>query len=195
MEPNNTPNNTNIPSTNPATNPVVNGYKPVSISGGSTINKTRVVLTALLILLVAIGGYLWLTKGTYHPKFTTEVGEKQKVLVERSQPIDGDTVDLPTEFPAGIPVEADNVFESYKSDYQGKHVMQYTVSYTSSKSADELWTIYDKYMKSAKYDTANPATSKDKGTIYGLLDNKGLAVTIASNGDKTNTVRLNYFVR
>ena len=102
---------------------------------------------------------------------------------------------LPTGFPSAIPVEAPNVTESYRTVYKERGVTQYTVSYTSLKSRDALWDIYNDYMRSANYTLDTSATSKSLGQISGTTANNDTLSIIISARSGFTLVQISFLDR
>ncbi|MEK7194411.1 MAG: hypothetical protein AAB660_01845 [Patescibacteria group bacterium] len=98
---------------------------------------------------------------------------------------------LPQGFPSDIPVETVTAGESYKAQYSDIGMTQYTVSYTSKKSKDEIWTIYNDYMNGAGYAVDKVSSSKSLGQISGTKQNDIFSAIVSSyNG--ISLVQLSY---
>jgi hypothetical protein len=157
-------------------------------------SEVRLVLPALLLVIILVGGYLWLK--SHHPVTSTLTPSSTETTDSDNQgtvPVveitnsavtsNGNSV-LPTGFPSSIPVESANIKESYKADYTAHGLTQYTVTYISNKSADAVWQIYSEYLNSNGYTVNEANTSEKNGTIIG---NKGddeidVAITTLDSG-------------
>ncbi len=100
---------------------------------------------------------------------------------------------LPQGFPASIPVENLTIKDSYKAVYSNLSVTAYTVSYTSQKSRDDLWTTYDNYMNSTGY-VIDRDSSKSAGQISGTKDNNTLSVFVSAHNG-ISLVQISYVSR
>lgn len=164
--------------------------------------RLALLLTLLLLLLLAIGAYAWFAPSLSQPDEEAPVinnegtinRDGERITVEDSTALGLNLFELPAGLPQEIPLEASTVFESYKTVYHDRGVDQYTVSYTSTSSVDDKWLEYEGFLKSAGYSLIAESTNRQNGTIYGIMGNTGLLVTITEENGK-RVVRLNYFVR
>ena len=101
---------------------------------------------------------------------------------------------LPVGFPKDIPVEVPNISESYRAVYASRGVTQYTVSYTSLKTREALWTTYSDFMNSAGYAVDKENSSKSLGQITGTKDNDTLSVVLSTHGG-LSLAQLNFLDR
>lgn len=154
-------------------------------------NKRTIILLIILAVVVIFGGYFWYTKATFKPApvQTNPNVDQNPVKVEQAQ--GGMTKSLIGGFPSNIPVEAANIFESYKADYTDHGVTQYTVSYRSDKTVSALWDTYNGFMTAEKYVIST--SDKSKGTLFGKKSDTSLLVTITTSG-KQSVVKLNYIM-
>jgi hypothetical protein len=153
--------------------------------------EARVILPALLLVLIIGGAYYWYVSNKpgatpYVPVTTTTTtpavaGQPaQGVEIAKSDISAGSQNKLPDGFPAGLPIELSNITNSTKVVYTDHGVTQYTVSYTSKKTAADLWTAFNAYVTANGYklDTAN--TSKSLGILRASKDKLELSVAISS---------------
>lgn len=165
-------------------------------------SKTKIILVFLLLVLsVLVLTYLY-KRGSDYPPANTEnnspqgevEGSGEKVEVTQTNITGGGTSKLPEGFPAGIPVETINIKESYKVDYNDRGVTQYTISYSSMKSIDDVWTIYFDFMNKERYMIDMDATSRSSGQITGFLGNDSLSIVISAQNGGT-LVQMNLLAR
>lgn len=102
---------------------------------------------------------------------------------------------VPDGFPNDIPVESYNIVNAYKVNYESQGLTQFTISYTSSKTKDELFDLYYNYMNTANFAlTAN--TSRKLGQVVGTRAGSTLTINIvdgaATGGER---VDMNYLYR
>ena len=101
---------------------------------------------------------------------------------------------LPEGFPEWIPVDAlDTIFESYRSDYNERSVVHYTVSYTSSKSVQTLFDTYKKIL-----DEKNPTYVQQEsknGVLAGTIDGNDDFLIVITRVNNTTNVQLSFLDR
>ena len=98
-------------------------------------------------------------------------------------------------FPSSIPVEKENITDSYKADYTKHGVIQYTVNFTSSRTKDALWNEYVNFLKNNNYSVDPGVTSKAQGYIKGTKGNTEFNAVIFDQGNQSYFLTLNYIVR
>ncbi len=153
------------------------------------------LLLGLVIVVVALGAWLGIreikrAKLEAIPKEVVTTEEKNSVEVTKTD-ITKTGSKLPQGFPSDIPVETVTTGESFKAVYSDIGMTQYTLSYTSKKTKDQIWTIYDDYMKEAGYVVDKLSSSKSLGQISGTKQNDILSAIISSyNG--TSLVQLSF---
>lgn len=164
--------------------------------------EARVILPALLLVLLIGAGYYWYASRTSTPapaeNATTTTpaievtGEPAaNVEVSRADISAGSVSKLPEGFPASIPVELPNIKESFKALYGDQKATQYTVSYTSSKTADQLWTIYTTYLASAGYKIDKTSSStKAPGNLRATKDQDEISIII-TKANSSSFVQIN----
>jgi len=155
-----------------------------------------------LVLIVLILGAGWFYFSAKAPQ--TDIRE-EAVVEEETEDINGvkvtqaniaetGTSRLPAGFPKDIPVEEVNVIESYRAVYTEQNVTQYTVSYTSTKSRDALWDMYNSFMKSAGFSLDTSASFKSLGQISGSKGSDGLSIVLSARSGLT-LVQVSYLDR
>jgi hypothetical protein len=156
-------------------------------SGG----EARMILPALLLVLIIGGAYYWYASRTAENPYTenttpaptvTVTGEPaNNVEVTKADISAGSQTKLPEGFPTAIPIEQASITDSFRAVYKDQGVTQYTVSYTSKKTKDELWTIYTNYLAGASYKIDAANTNKTLGSIRASSDKNTISITISSN--------------
>ncbi|MBX4198871.1 hypothetical protein KW800_01180 [Candidatus Parcubacteria bacterium] len=146
----------------------------------------KLLATLVLLLLMFIGAWLYLREGDKTTVVQTAVigGEttETKVEVTKTDITQNGLSSLPVGFPSDIPVEVSNITESYRAAYQGKGLVQYTVSYTSEKSRESLWNSYSEFMNKSGYTIDKGSSSKSLGQIYGVKGIDSLSIIISVRG-------------
>jgi hypothetical protein len=154
-------------------------------------------LLALAVLAVAAIG-IWFSlngdKQTVKTVEKTPAGEVNEIEVTKTDITQNGTTNLPVGFPSDIPVEANNLTESFRAAYQSRGIVQYSVSYTSLKTRDSLWDAYSSYMNGAGYAVDKTGTSKSLGQISGTKNGDSLSVVLSNHGGLT-LVQINYVER
>lgn len=126
--------------------------------------------------------------GTTQPPVTKTVDYKiEKVDLTVAQ---GDAR-LPKGFPADIPVEIANIFESYTGEYQNPQATQYAVSYTTSKTVTGAYNLYLSYMTKAGYTFTPEGKDMENGYLSGNKDGNNLSVFVNTKDTKTS-VQISY---
>jgi hypothetical protein len=146
-------------------------------------------LSFLVVIVIALGAG-WYVVSQRQPDIDGPVTE-EVVTDENTKEIDGVLVTqssvadtgskLPAGFPRDIPVEQSNITESYRAVYTEHGVTQYTVSYTSNKSRDALWDLYNSYFKSVGY-TVEQGSSKTQGQISANKGSDTISVVLSARG-------------
>lgn len=136
-----------------------------------------------LVVVVVIGG-VWLgfkyLKKTPGSESATQTSSKQgDIVVTKTDLTQSGGSRLPEGFPGNIPVEVATITEGYKAFYKNLNATQYTVSYTSKKSRDDLWTLYSNFMDTGGYTLDKTATSKSLGQLSGTHTGDNLMVIIS----------------
>jgi hypothetical protein len=138
------------------------------------------LLALLAAAAIVIGGAWYLAaRPSARESATPEVAivseeAKKEIEVTKTDITQSGVSKLPVGFPSDIPVEVSNI-----------RVIQYTVSYTSFKSKDALWTTYSDFMKSAGFEIEASATSKSLGQISGTKDGDSLSIVVSSHSGVT----------
>ncbi len=150
------------------------------------------------VLLLIVGGawfsYTNLDKQPIEEKEITVVNKKEGIEVTKTNVVESGGSRLPKGFPTDIPVEATTVGDSYKAFYEKVGVTQYTVSYTSNKTKNELWDIYDKFMQGAGYTIQPYSSVKSTGQISGMKGDDSLSIIISSQ-KSVSLVQISYLDR
>jgi hypothetical protein len=167
----------------------------------SAPKESRVIALSLLVLLIVVGGYLWLSSRsvpTTKSPIVTAVPAPAVVSHEPAknvQVVQGDTTAtssnaLPDGFPTDIPVDTTHLTESYKAFYSTHNVTQYTVSFISTKSQATLWKQYDTALPAAGYVIDKSMSNQATGQIVAAKGNDTLNVLIFSQ-DNSLIVQIN----
>jgi hypothetical protein len=93
--------------------------------------------------------------------------------------VEGD-VRLPTGFPSGTPVELMGIYDSLRMSYTEIESDLYTVSYTSERSAFEIYGEWQEYLQNEGYSMEPSKQSLEAGTVFGTKDGNEMSVAINS---------------
>ena len=100
---------------------------------------------------------------------------------------------LPEGFPTNIPVETDSVEQSLKTEYPEKGMIQYSVTYTTEKTIEEVRDSYRSFFTNDDYviysEVANPVQ------IYSNKSGDDVSVVIETNEKGKTRVFVNYLDR
>lgn len=147
---------------------------------------------ALVVVTVVITGSAYLLSKT----FVTNTDDNEKKAVQNDNRI-ATHVDLskakspreklPQGFPSAIPMEAENIIESYSVPMilGGQTAVQYTVSYTTGQSRQAKYNEYLKYMTDRGFDFGSDGKNQSAYTLYGVWENDDMAVAISLKEGKT----------
>jgi hypothetical protein len=157
---------------------------------------------SLLVVVALVLGAGWFMLRNNAPEPIAEIIEEVEddpntvdvngVLVTQAN-IRDSGLKVPAGFPASIPIEQANVTESYRAVYTEHNAVQYSVSYTSVKSKDALWDMYNSYLKSEGY-LAEQGTSKSQGQHIATKDGDTMSIVISTRGG-SSLVQLSLLVR
>lgn len=145
--------------------------EPITQSSGNSTK--RVIFLVLILILVAMIYVVFMSSQKEGDGTQIEV-TKESVTVEKIDQSSGNKV--PSGFPADIPLEIGNITEANKAAYSDRGLMQYTVLYSTTKTPQEIYTTYEKYMMDSGYDFGSKGKSPETNSLYGLKDSKDLSV-------------------
>lgn len=155
-------------------------------------------LGALLVVIILLSAWFWIST---QPKTTTTKtdirtsdGNVTSVEVTKTDIAGGSTSNLPAGFPNNIPVETNNLTESFRAAYKSRNIVQYSVSYTSARSRDALWDTYSEFFNSSGYTVDKTGTSRSLGQLSAALDNDSISVVISGHNG-LSLVQINYVER
>lgn len=162
-------------------------------------NKTIAIVIAVVVIILI--GYLILKGGGTEPMVentpqTVSTDTLENVIVQPAN-VAGATSEaekLPSGMPNGIPVETENIWESYSMTYPSRNLVQYSVSFYSSASLAEKFAEYDQYMTAAGYEFGRDGKSEANGILYGVKDGDDLSVYLTTQDGRTS-VQLTYLDR
>jgi nitric oxide reductase large subunit len=86
---------------------------------------------------------------------------------------------LPAGFPTDIPVETDSLEQSLKTEYPEKGLTQYSVTYTTAKSIEEVQTSYNSYFSKDGYEITSKVENPVQ--IYASKNGDDVSVVIETN--------------
>lgn len=148
----------------------------------------------VIIVLVIIGGALFMRQSKETPfiEETAKTNTNTTVKVTKTDILKTGSR-LPEGFPKEIPVESISIKDSYRAYYEKVKATQYTVSYTSERTKNDLWKTYSDYMEAESY-IVSPASSKTTGQISGTKGDDSLSV-IVTNHNNVSLVQIVYLDR
>ncbi|MDB5253962.1 MAG: hypothetical protein JWL80_28 [Parcubacteria group bacterium] len=153
-------------------------------------NETRIIVPALLLVLVLVGGYMYFNSRIYLNKLSPKIVETKKVEVDNLLATQQETKNIPSAYPDNFPIEKANITESYSVDYKDENIKQDSVSYTSAATKDILWKIYSDYFTANGFVIDTNATNKTNGIIAATKEKQTVSVIISVHG-KVSLVQIN----
>ncbi len=160
-------------------------------------STAKKILLLLVFLLIIVGIVYLLAGGNYLQKKTqddTAVGGGVKVdYVNLNETKDG-ADKLPKGLPAGIPIETEEVTESYTANYQDPLATQYTVTFRTSKSVDAKYKEYVDYLTAEGYQISEGDKNAPVKTLQATKANDDFLAVISKQGSYTQ-VQLGYLDR
>lgn len=142
--------------------------------------KHGVVIASLLVVLILLGGYMWVR--SHSSDGVKEAGTAANVDVTNTA-LPGQNKTLPDGFPADIPVQSENIVESYKVVYKDRGVIQYTVSFTSSATQTDLMNVYKDFFARSGVVTDTTNSNTPKGQLVGLRKDDTLTIVVSPRGE------------
>lgn len=177
--------------------PVTPAAEPVN-----THKEIRYVLPAMLVVLLLAGAYAFYAKtrnadsqipvapvtGAPVSAQTEEPEPVIKQMVSDVKVADyvdaGLTMTIPEGYPSWVPVEAGGIIENNKIFYESKDVVQYSITYTSTKTGQEVWRLLNDTGSKAGF-TLTKDASQANG-VYVAANSEGdtfMAVVTSQNGE------------
>lgn len=147
----------------------------------------KAIIPIILAIVVIIAGYL-IFKYMNTPHTNMPAGQVTYTDLKTS------VTKIPEGFPTNIPVEAQNVKDSYKVAVKDSSTTQYTVSFTSSLDKAALWKTYSDLFTSLGYAVDAGKTSQDSGVMEGFRSGNKLNISIKPYGSE-QYVTINYIAR
>lgn len=102
---------------------------------------------------------------------------------------------LPQGFPQNIPVETDSLQESIKTEFPDKKLTQYSVTYTSSKTIDDMRATYESFFKNENYVIKPQISDTPQVQIHTSKDGNDISVIIENTDTGSTRVFLVYIDR
>jgi len=155
-------------------------------------NQKVVILIFLFVLLLGIFYFLL---GTGKNKQSTQ----QKTL----ESINFTNIDLtkvegadkiPKGMPQDLPLEINNVVESYTADYPVRGVVRANLTYTTERSVGDVYSEALLYMKNANYIFTDDGQNEENGYLSGTKNRSTLTFVVDSRDNKT-FVQITYLDR
>ena len=146
------------------------------------------LIVILVVLLLVVFGISKISKRDTSPDSTVNTPAQEDVVVKK---VDLSKASSPQEkipqgFPAYIPVETGEAYESYSMDYPERNVTQYSLSYVTSVSKAAKYKEYLEFMTKNGFEFAKDGKNESAGFLYGVKNNDDLTIVIASTGAKTS---------
>ncbi len=147
-------------------------------------NKNSVLLTIVVLILIGAAiYYVWQAKNNAQP--TTPAVEHVQNVVTKSFIGTGSQSKIPDDFPTNIPVELANLIDSYTAFYKDHNSTLASVTYTSTKTKDNLWTLYSNFIKDNNYTLNTQLTDKAHYTMVASKANTTLTIVISTANNKS----------
>lgn len=139
----------------------------------TTSNKKKFLIPAVLIV-VFIFTVLAVVQKRNVP--SQSVAEIEQVVQEPQKTDFG--INMPTDFPADIPVENGvKVEQSYSLNYAGQK--QLTIVFLSTKTVKENYALYAGFLKEQNWTISNKYESVKLSSLYGTKESNDINVTIS----------------
>jgi hypothetical protein len=148
---------------------------------------------ALLVAVILLGWRFYTLNQPVKNTFSSE-----NVELKREASFFSGKPQLPEEFPKDIPVEVENLTQSDVLVYPDRNATLYSISFTSTKTIDELSKIYTSYFNSAPYTLHLDTFGKRIGRSYkfaGTSQPKDLTVMVTPQAAGPVVVQMSYLVR
>ncbi|MBX4200060.1 hypothetical protein KW790_01180 [Candidatus Parcubacteria bacterium] len=152
-------------------------------------NKESHIVISATIFLMVVAIWYW---GFYSSKVPNLPGIRQTPTprsdVKVTQSAVGNTgaLNIPSGFPEDVPLDADAVTESYKASYTNKNVIQYSISFTSSRSLAAVWQTYKDFLVKSGFSVdPNMTDNKTKTRVGGQKTSDVLTVVLSPVAGKT----------
>jgi hypothetical protein len=153
-------------------------------------NENRIIIPALLLVLVLVGGYMYFNSRLSLNTFVPQSAETGKVEVNNLLTTHDETKTAPSAYPANFPIEKANITESYSVEYKDQGVKQDSVSYTSTATKDVLWKTYSDYFTANGFTIDTNATNKTNGVMSAAKEKQIISMVISTHG-KVSLVQIN----
>lgn len=169
-----------------------NFQPPVTPSPKRNTNSLPVLVGvfALLIALVYVMSVYMQNNSSQKTNFTKDNVEISKTDLETAQ---GDAR-VPSGFPEGLYFETDTIFESYTMNYKDKGAVQYTASFTTTKTQKEIQDLYTAFFLKEKYAVEGGQATETFRSYSGVKENDEISVVVNSSSVPT-VVQISYLDR
>lgn len=140
------------------------------------MNNKKIILTGASILIIAALAvfFAYIQKNKQQPVVT-----EQTATTPEQQKTDFGA-NMPTDFPADIPVEKGIKFEqSYSLNYVGQK--QLTIVFLSTKTVKENYSLYADFLKKQNWLILNKYESAKLSSLYGTKASNDINVTISED--------------
>lgn len=159
-------------------------------SDAPQMNPNKVITTVVIVIIVILAGYfIFRSDGVKREPGLT--GKSEVIYTELDNPA---VSKIPAGFPTAVPVEEQNIKESYKINYLDEGITQYTLAFNTEMSREELWKLYSDMFLAAGYTQDTEKTSEEKGVLTGWRSGNKLNITL-SDYDSQQYVTINFIER
>ena len=149
------------------------------------MNPNKIIIPILVAVVVILAGYFVFSGSSSDPEQVMKGGEVTYTDLENSQ------TKLPADFPINIPIEAQNVKESYKVDYAQEEITQYTIAFTSKLDREVVWKAYSDIFLALGYAFLQTPDEEKNYVMKGFRDGNKLNIAV-SPYDSGSHVTINY---
>ncbi len=149
-------------------------------------HESRFVLPALIVLLVVVGTHAYFSahKSRMHFSNLPQRGNSSVANVSYSGK-------APQGFLQGFPLEEENIKESYKAVEFNTHEEQYTISYTSAKSAEMLGNMNLDFLKKDGFESEKSIMNGSVVVVSGKKQQQTISIVI-SHFENRSLVQINF---
>jgi len=188
--PNPTPVYNSTPTPPPAPAPQMKPEMKLPSTGNDMSSPIWLGLAVIVILIAAY--FLWSSSNN---KVNKTSFSSENVVMKTTNVAAATGADkLPDAYFKNIPVEVENITESTTLTYPERKATLYSVTYTSKKQQQELFTIYGNFLKDNGYKITNTDKSANYMMYQATKDKNDLTVVITPQPDRM-MVQVSYVVR
>lgn len=172
--------------------PIVLHMETFNINGPQKKFLSMPVLVALFVVLFIVVLVMFAVSNNKSEQKEVYTQEKTVVYKTDANALDGNK--LPEGFPSSIPVEISTIQEGIKTEFPEREMTQYSVTYLSAKTMQQIRETYIAYISKEGYTLQSGQSLDSTNQLYAKKDNDDLSVVFEQNAAGTK-VMLGYLDR